>query len=411
VADDNATVKLDEYGQIVPGKGATVKLDDYGQIIGSAQSSHPFDSPSLPPRPSSGGVGPTPSSAPSGWLAGGAGLVVALFACVALIAGIALAVRSGGSSSSIPPSGSSGSSRSISSSGSSSGSGALAVAEPTATPRVSAGAVAPSRNEVSPATSTRVVQEAPPTSTSRPGPQVIDTAISLGRSAGGRELRGTVLGYENGTPVVVVGSIQGDQTPTKALVEALISYYRQSDSRIPEGVLFYLIPSINPDGNTANSRFNGNNVDLNRNWDTSDWRSDAAVPGYPNGKAGAGGNRPFSEPETVALRDLLLSLRRSSANLRVVTLHSSVNVSGGEVYPGGDNAENAAAAYSGTARYDVEYSWAQYTTSGEAVTWCGENSIVAIDVVFPASLRPSSTVYGNTTLLQATVSGLQAIAD
>jgi len=246
----------------------------------------------------------------------------------------------------------------------------------------------------------------PPLATSA----IVDLRVSLGRSVRGRDLQATVIGHDGGNPVVVVGSIQGDQTPTRALVEALVEHYRQGGDRVPQGVLFYFIPSINPDGNASGSRYNANDVDLNRNWDTDDWRSNPAVPGYSSGKAGAGGSRPFSEPETVALRDLLTSLRDSSSRLRVVTLHSSVNISGGEVYPGGSDAENIAATYSDTARYSVEYEWAQYITSGEAVTWCSENSIVAIDVVFPASQRPSSTAYGSTSLLQVTIAGLEAIS-
>jgi hypothetical protein len=49
-------------------------------------------------------------------------------------------------------------------------------------------------------------------------------------------------------------------------------------------------------------------------------------------------------------------------------------------------------------------------TSGEAVTWCDEQGIAAIDIVIPASQNPSSKVYGSQTLLDVTVQALIDIA-
>lgn len=274
----------------------------------------------------------------------------------------------------------------------------------------------PVQNDPVPATAEIRTQNTPRSATQSPTwtPQAISSWIfeqkSVGKSVQRRDLSMTVIGYKGGMPVVVIGSIQGDQSSTRTLVDALINYYRQDEDRVPNGVTFYLIPSINPDGNTSDSRYNANGVDLNRNWDTDDWKSKAAVPGYPNGKAGAGGSYPFSEPETIALRDLLNNLKASSSSLRVVTLHASVQRSSGEVYPGGHNATRMAEAYANAANYDIEYEWDQYTTSGEAVTWCDEQGIPSIDIVVPASQSPSSRVYGNLTLLDVTVKGLEAIS-
>jgi hypothetical protein len=234
---------------------------------------------------------------------------------------------------------------------------------------------------------------------------------NIGQSVQGRDISMAMAGYEGKVAIVVVGSIEGEQEPTHDLVNALVNYYQQNHGQIPDSVTFYLIPSINPDGSTSGSRYNANGVDLNRNWGTSDWKSNAAVPGYPNGKTGAGGNYPFSEPETRALRDLLLRLKSSTSRLQVVILHSSVHRSGGEVYPSGSSSENVARVYANAANYDIKYGWDQYTTSGEAITWCDEQGIVAIDIVFPATQVPLSKVYGNLTLLDVTVQALEAIAD
>ncbi len=233
--------------------------------------------------------------------------------------------------------------------------------------------------------------------------------IKFGRSVQNRDLSAAVAGYSGETAIVVVGSIQGDQESTQTLINDLISYYGRNLDSIPRNVVFYFIPSINPDGNADNSRFNAHGVDINRNWDTRDWRSDPAVPGYQNGKAGAGGNRPFSEPETEALRDLLNDIESRSSKIRVIILHSSTRVSSGEVYPGGSRSEDLAQLYSDATRYRVEYQWAQYVTSGEAVTWCNDEGMWAVDVVIPASQGSFSEVYGGYTLLDVTVNGLEAI--
>ncbi|TFG67795.1 MAG: DUF2817 domain-containing protein [Anaerolineales bacterium] len=235
---------------------------------------------------------------------------------------------------------------------------------------------------------------------------------SLGTSVQGRELSFKSIGYENAAvAVVVVGSIQGDQTSTRDLVNALINLYTQNPAKVLENTRITLIPSINPDGNALGSRYNANSVDLNRNWNSSDWKSNAAVPGYPGGKPGSGGTQPFSEPETKLLRNYLNNLKADVSWLRVFILHSSVNVTSGQIYPGGNNALGLSGAYASATGYAIEGAWAAYVTSGEAVTWCEEQNILAIDVVIPASQGITTKVNGNRTLLDITVDGLRNLVE
>ncbi|MDF1512451.1 MAG: protein kinase [Anaerolineae bacterium] len=251
-----------------------------------------------------------------------------------------------------------------------------------------------------------------PTMTEEPPPPMVTVSNgALGNSVQGRELSYTKIGYENApTAVVVIGSIQGDQVTTRNLVTALINHYVQNPDQVPLDTQLTLIPSINPDGNVLGSRFNAHEVDLNRNWAASDWVSNAAVPGYPEGKAGSGGLQPFSEPETRLLRDYINNLK-SNTTLRVFVLHSSVRLSSGEIYPGGNSAIELATAYANATGYAIENAWAAYVTSGEAVTWCEEQGVLAIDVVIPATQNPGSLVSGNRTLLSITVDGLRSIAE
>jgi serine/threonine-protein kinase len=233
---------------------------------------------------------------------------------------------------------------------------------------------------------------------------------SIGQSVQRRDISMAEIGYEGDTAIVVVGSIQGDQMNTRDLVQAMITELEGEPQQIPQGVMLYLIPSLNPDGNAANSRYNAHGVDLNRNWETTDWRPDAAVPGYPQGKPGSGGQYPFSEPETRALRDLLLQIRSRFPYLRVIVLHSSMRRSRGEVYPGGDSSMPLAEAYARAAGYDIESAWAEYTTSGELITWCDENRINSIDVVIPGSQTPFTQVPGTShTLCELTLTAIWEI--
>ena len=236
---------------------------------------------------------------------------------------------------------------------------------------------------------------------------------SMGRSVQGRDLSVASIGEGSKIAIVVVGSIQGDQPGTRDLVSALADHLGRNTQLVSEGVAFYLVPSLDPDGNASNSRYNANGVDLNRNWDTTDWRSDAAVPESPTGKPDAGGARPLSEPETQALRDFLFQLQPRVSSLRVVIVHSSTRRSQGEVYPGGGSSMELTRVYASAAGYDLQTAgWAEYPPTGELVTWCEQKGLLALDVVAPASQKPTTQVPGtNQTLLELNAQALVKIAD
>jgi serine/threonine protein kinase len=276
------------------------------------------------------------------------------------------------------------------------------------TPRPTFTATALPTGSPTPSVDEPVVDEVDPSPTPFDTPTPLSTPTrdltmrwtSIGRSVQGRELSVGAIGEPADLAVFLVGSIQGDQPNTRQLVAELSTHFRENSDQIPEGVALYFLPSLNPDGNASNSRYNANDVDLNRNWGTDDWTSSPEVPGHEQGKPGAGGTGPFSEPETAAAADFISSLRSQTREVFVVIFHSSVRRSKGEVYPGGDNSLAVAGRYASTADYDVEDEWAEYTTSGEMVTWCAEQGMPSIDVVIPASQQPSSQVPGTNRTLQ-----------
>jgi serine/threonine protein kinase len=248
-----------------------------------------------------------------------------------------------------------------------------------------------------------------PTATVQPTTVQPTTAVNtalrwgvIGKSVQGRNLDVGVIGDERGASVVVIGSIQGDQTNTRDLLYGVADDLNDDRSSIPSGVTFYIIPSINPDGNAADTRRNAHNVDLNRNWDTFDWTRD---PEQPEGVVKrAGGSSPNSEPETQSLASLLLTLQNRDSDVRVVLWHSSQRLtSGGQVYPGytSSGLESAsfslARRYADSAGYAVRDDWAPYETTGELIAWCAEEDIEAIDIVIPSSTSGSSSSLRRTT--------------
>ncbi len=101
-------------------------------------------------------------------------------------------------------------------------------------------------------------------------------------------------------PTVIIGGVHGDEPEGVVLVEALLEFLETSlQNNTTTARKWILIPCLNPDGYTTQSRTNANKVDINRNFPTSDWNSTAKAPRYNPGP------KPNSEPETNALVKLI----------------------------------------------------------------------------------------------------------
>ncbi|MGQ9708497.1 MAG: M14 family zinc carboxypeptidase [bacterium] len=101
--------------------------------------------------------------------------------------------------------------------------------------------------------------------------------------------------HENEPAVHFEGAIHGDEKISWAITFELLKYLVSrygSDTfvtRLVDTREIYLLPMFNPDGYIASRRYNGNSVDLNRNW------------GWMWGNELNQGARPFSEPENRAV--------------------------------------------------------------------------------------------------------------
>jgi hypothetical protein len=111
-------------------------------------------------------------------------------------------------------------------------------------------------------------------------------------------------------PLLFVGGVHGDEPEGVRLAEELLDWLRKSHKEKLRP--WRLVPCLNPDGYSKNERTNGNGVDLNRNFPTTDWSPTAKAPRYFPGP------RPGSEPEVQALVELI----KQTNPLLIVHFHS-----------------------------------------------------------------------------------------
>ena len=124
-------------------------------------------------------------------------------------------------------------------------------------------------------------------------------SLVFGHSAEGRPLVAKRIGAADAKrTVLVVGSIHGNETQGQRVVRRLRRRYA---GRL-DGVALWTIATVNPDGVAADTRGNAHGVDLNRNF-AADWKPIPPSSGYYSGP------RPFSEPETKAVRRFIRRIR------------------------------------------------------------------------------------------------------
>jgi len=130
-----------------------------------------------------------------------------------------------------------------------------------------------------------------PACTPEPAPSRVVTQEQIGTSVHGRPIIAYEVGDPNGVKVLAIGQIHGDE---HAGIE--IAEYIRDTAPLPAGFDVWVIPTINPDGDAANTHVNGNGVDLNRNF-LPDWvPTNCAL--HPVNCSGAA---PMDEPESQAL--------------------------------------------------------------------------------------------------------------
>jgi hypothetical protein len=222
-----------------------------------------------------------------------------------------------------------------------------------------------------------------------------EESLAIGVSVEGHEIIAYHYG-EGETELLFVGGIHGGYSWNTVLVAyELMDYLEANPDVIPENVMVTVVPVLNPDGlnkvigstgrfaksdaptlveETVLGRFNANDVDLNRNFDC-DWQA----TGKWQNKDVSGGSAVFSEPESQAIRDYVLSHNPSA----VIVWYSSA----GGVFS--SNCHNDISSetlkitnlYAGASGYRAYEEFDFYTITGDMVNWLAKNNIPAISVL------------------------------
>ena len=170
---------------------------------------------------------------------------------------------------------------------------AVACGSPDTDDLATAVAGAITRSSSSPAAA--ATPQAPPTSVApAPAPTTVNRTTTFGTSVSGRPLTVTEIGNPaSPNRILIVGCIHGNEPAGIAVADALAKAPPLANADL------WLVPVLNPDGVSANTRQNANGVDLNRNF-PFEWQ--------PNGQRGAveyGGPSALSEPESQAAATLI----------------------------------------------------------------------------------------------------------
>jgi murein tripeptide amidase MpaA len=209
---------------------------------------------------------------------------------------------------------------------------------------------------------------------------------TIGTSVQGNPIERYQFGNGEYTVIFVGGIHSGFAPSSTILAERLVDYFSTNNQDLPENITMYIIPNLNPDSLAAPGqlagRLNGNNVDLNRNWDCR-WAADSAVLG--NVIPAVGGASPLSEPETQSLADFLLDVQPDAV------VFWEARARDGLVTPGNCGArhtpsEALATIYGQAAGYRIIdfASLTQDDLTGDVSNWLATMNIPSIFVLQPS---------------------------
>ena len=229
----------------------------------------------------------------------------------------------------------------------------------------------------------------PPQTSTRPTWNVIGVSVE------GRAIESFTFGRGVRNLMFVGGIHGGYEWNSVALAYQALDYLTANPGVIPDNLSVTIIPSANPDGvfkaierqgrftptdvsehqdlSSGVGRFNAHGVDLNRNFDCN-WKPESMW----KSKTVSAGTSAFSEPETSALRDLILKMRP----VAVIFWHSQANAVYASECNSGILPETLAVmnAYATASGYPAVKSFDAYAVSGDAEGWLASIGIPAITV-------------------------------
>ncbi len=204
--------------------------------------------------------------------------------------------------------------------------------------------------------------------------------LVIGQSVEGRPIVAQRIG-DGRIKVVLVSDVHGQyEANTQALAEELRAHFAAHPEEVAPDISLWIIPTMNPDGLATGHRWNAHDVDLNRNADTdldgcagNDWSPDTV--GWEGELPGAGGDYPFSEPETRAIRDFM-------ADAWIAVLYHSA---AGEIYVDtcqrhAPTAKLAEVLSSATGYPVPEAGWAGYRITGDLGDYLAGEGVASVTV-------------------------------
>lgn len=215
----------------------------------------------------------------------------------------------------------------------------------------------------------------------------------IGQSVEGRAIEAYSFGSGEKNLLLVGGIHGGYEWNSVLLAYDMIDLFTEEPELIPEELSVTIVPNLNPDGtykvlgkegkitwddavptdSSGAGRFNANGVDLNRNFDCK-WQPESTW----RNKTVSAGTRAFSEPEAVAIRDLVLETNP----VAVVFWHSqAAAVYASECHDGVlPETLEIMNAYATAADYKAVASFDAYPVTGDAEGWLASINIPAITV-------------------------------
>ena len=193
-------------------------------------------------------------------------------------------------------------------------------------------------------------------------------SFSIGKSVQGRDITAYSIG--NGPEkVLYIGSIHGNEKSAYYLLSSWLDYLEANPGAVPAGKTIVVIPKLNPDGFASGSRFNANNVDLNRNFASASWKPDVVVPGGGT-LVNGGGTSPLSEPESQAIVTYINSVGPSL----IMSYHSQGSI---VIANGSGNSNSLASMYASFVDYQHVATEAsseafEHETTGALEDWLHE---------------------------------------
>ena len=139
------------------------------------------------------------------------------------------------------------------------------------------------------------------------------TVETLGQSVQGRDIKAIIMGSGD-AHILMFACIHGDESRGGDLL-AEYKNHLAAHPELLDGLKVWIILQANPDGVALNTRDNAHHIDINRNFDASNFKPGKAGDRY------SGGDKPLSEPESQILAKLVSDIGPE----RILSIHTPLN--------------------------------------------------------------------------------------